>query len=129
MESFVINHLFTWGAKMGLEKNTRKISKKIVVLPEGFMRELPEEVKKKVLKELDKLKDGLAVGEKMDMAEPNTFLICGECESKDMSWLLDKSSEEVYYRCYGCGNKGWMTENEYENSIKKYPECIYWRAE
>lgn len=61
---------------------------------------------------------------KMDLIKCEIKLVCGGCNSKNVSWLLDKNCNEVYFTCYDCNRTYWMTLKEYHKAIKKFPNCI-----
>ncbi len=87
---------------------------------------VPDEVAESIEKLIKGFKTGKInpkkVGTKLKQCEIK--LICESCDSKNVSWLLDKNSNEVYFTCKDCGKTYWMTLKEYNKAIKKFPECI-----
>jgi len=109
------------------KKKEKKKEKKeyIVVIPDDVNEKIKNSsVAKEVEEVIQKLMKGEMLGDKMDLVDCETQLLCGECDSDDVSWTLDKNSNEVYFKCFKCGESSWMYEDEYKATLKKYPDCI-----
>jgi hypothetical protein len=89
---------------------------------------LPEEVYEELVKVIKGFKTGKLNPEKMgqpvDWIKLNKKLICPECDSREVEWLLDKNSDEVTFHCLKCSESFWMTHEEYKNAIKRNPNKI-----
>ena len=64
------------------------------------------------------------IGKPVNWVKLDKKLICPECKSQDVEWLLDKNSNEVYFHCLKCNESFWMTLKEYDKTIKKNPDKI-----
>ena len=67
------------------------------------------------------------IGQPVSFVELKIKLICPECKSNKVEWLLDKNSEEVTFHCLKCGESFWMTYNEYKKAVKRNPNKIILR--
>jgi hypothetical protein len=52
-------------------------------------------------------------------------LLCGQCGSKQIDWIVDKGSNEILYECFDCGERGWMTMYEYKKACKRFQESVF----
>lgn len=121
------NHFYIEGAESEICPHYNK--EKMVMIPKDIMDELPEEYKPEFEEIFDKLAKGEIEGDPMDIQPILLKLVCGKCDSRNISWSIDTNSNEVYYHCHNCKEHGWMTLEEYVNAIKKYPESIFVEVE
>jgi len=91
-------------------------------------KDLPDEVSEEFEKLILGFKKGkidpTKIGQPVHWIELDIKLKCPKCKSKDVEWLLDKNSNEVTFNCLKCNEDFWMTKEEYENAVKKNPDCI-----
>ncbi len=106
---------------------------------DGYKVEFSEEVLKQINKmpddvyeEFEKIIKGFKTGEidpekagqPIDFIELKTKLLCPECDSNNVEWLLDKNRNEVTFHCFKCSEHFWMTKKEYHNAVKRNPNKI-----
>ena len=91
-------------------------------------KDLPNNVHEEVEKIIKGFKSGkldpAKVGRPMDLVALDKKLICPECDSRVVEWLLDKNSDEVTFHCLKCGESFWMTHKEYNDAIKRNPDKV-----
>ncbi|MAG01730.1 hypothetical protein CMI42_00155 [Candidatus Pacearchaeota archaeon] len=100
-----------------------------VEFSDEFVKEL-EEISDDVSEEIENLIKGFKsgdidptrVGHSVDWMELGEKLICPDCESREVEWLLDKNSSEVDFHCLECSESFWMTYDEYKDAIKRNPD-------
>ncbi|MFH1802275.1 MAG: hypothetical protein ABH864_02365 [archaeon] len=89
---------------------------------------LPNDVYDKLAETLSGFKSGdldpKKIGQPVDWIELDIKLICPECKSHNVEWLLDKNSGEVDFRCIDCSGSFWMTHKEYKEAVKNNPDKI-----
>lgn len=102
-----------------------------VVASNEFMKkskDLPDDVYEKLTDVIQCFKSGELdpekVGEPIDFIELKIKLVCPECKSKDVEWLLDKNSDEVTFYCLNCSESFWMTYDEYKGAVTRNPDKI-----
>ena len=90
--------------------------------------ELPDDVYEEFEKIIKGFKEGTLdptkVGKPINWIELKEKLICPECDSDEVEWLLDKNSNEVTFHCLECRESFWMTYDEYKNAVKKNSDKI-----
>jgi len=89
---------------------------------------MPDEVYEEFAKIVKGFKTGKIdpkkIGQPVDWAELDIKLVCPECKSNKVEWLLDKNSDEVTFHCLKCTESFWMTYKEYKDTVKRNPEKI-----
>ena len=109
----------------------KKKKEVIIIMPSEMdkkIKDMPEEVRQSFEKAIDKLQKG-DFSDSESMQKVETELLCPECESKNVLWLQGVKSKEVDFNCFDCKKSCWMTEKEYLEAVKKYPECIFKRRD
>ena len=90
--------------------------------------DMPDQVYEEFAKLIKGIKTGkinpTKIGTPIDWVELEVKLICPECKSVKVQWLLDRNSNEATFRCLECKEGFWMTHNEYKNAVKKNPDKI-----
>lgn len=111
---------------MDEEKINKDMTKKtrIVIASEEILDGLPDEVKLELEEIMKKLASGEVLGEPCDFTKCDIQLLCPRCGCSNVIWMLEKNSQEVTFNCYNCGEKFWMTVEEYKLATEKNPECI-----
>lgn len=104
-----------WKVKFS-EEATRKLD----ALPDNVYNELIRLVKGLKEGKIDPIK----MGRPVDWVELDLKLICPECNSNNVEWLLDKNSNEVTFHCFKCDESFWMTYKEYKVAIRKNPDKL-----
>lgn len=111
---------------MKMEKKKEKENKEyMVIIPDEVQKKIDESpVADEVEEVIQKLMKGEFVGDKTELVECEQRLICCECRSKNISWMIDENNKEVYFKCLDCRESGWMPEKEYKEIIKQHPHFI-----
>lgn len=99
---------------------SEEATKKLDDMPDDVYEELTKIVKGFQTGKLDPKK----VGQPVDLVELQIKLICPECKSHKVEWLLDKNSDEVTFHCLNCNESFWMTYEEYKKAIEKNKDKI-----
>ena len=90
--------------------------------------EMPDDVYPELEKIIKGFKTGklnpMKLGKPIDWSQVKIKLICPECKTKKVEWLLDKNSKEVDFHCVNCSESFWMTYEEYKSAIKRNPDKI-----
>ncbi len=94
--------------------------KKFNDIPDNIVEEIEKVAKGFKTGKLDPTK----LGQPVDWVELEVKLKCPRCKSGNVEWLLDRNSKEITFHCLKCSESFWMTKKEYENAIKKHPDCI-----
>lgn len=114
-------------AKEKEKKDEEKKEEFMIIIPKEVdegIKALPKEVQEEFEEALKKLQDDpMSVGERL--FECDIKLLCAECESRNMMWLVGEDTKEVSFACEDCGLHAWMEWEEYQKAIKEFPELIY----
>ena len=105
---------------------------RIVIIPEHVKKVFDEasaEDKEKLEEAFQRLADGEILGERVSCEPIKEKLLCNYCGSQNISWnrivAESDAEDEIMFRCYDCGEHGWMYDHEYEEAKQNYPECIF----
>ena len=101
-------------------KFSEEILKDFNDLPDDVAEEFEKIIKGFKTGKLDPTK----LGKPIDYQELEIKLICPDCNSKDVEWLLDKNSMEVDFSCPNCDRTCWMTYEEYKEAVRNNPDKI-----
>lgn len=107
-----------------MKKKKNNSKKRIVIIPEYVDKRVPDEIRPEFEKVINDLANGKIVGRRMELQKCKKMLVCPQCGSEDVSWILDKNCSEVYFNCYNCEECFWQTKKEYEKAIKNNPDCL-----
>jgi len=105
----------------------KKKKEYIGIIPEEIqdkINTLPKEERDELNQAITDICNGKVEGDPFKPEQMTTKLKCGHCGTKDMRWMKDKFSKEVYYHCNDCGESGWMYDWEYDEAIEKNPDMV-----
>lgn len=101
-----------------------KNKERIVIIPKEQLAKVPKELKAEFDQIIDRLQQGEDLGEPMDLEPCKDQLVCVKCGSQEVSWVLDKNSKEVMFRCKACKYSYSMTEQEYLEAVELNLDCV-----
>lgn len=108
-----------------MRKKMEDENERIIVVPEETVKKIKEAgIEKEFNEILDRLEKGEILGSAMEIEDCEIYLKCAQCGSKNIKWMLDKAHNEVIFNCKDCNNSGWMYKEDYEDAIKRHPDCI-----
>ena len=77
--------------------------------------------------EKEKFEDAIrGLGEEdVNVEECKVKLKCFKCESKTISWFLDKDANKYLFRCHDCKTGGILTRQNYQSLIMEKQEMTF----